>query len=212
VSKTRVIIADDHPAIRAGLRLALEEGGFIVCGEASDAPSAVELALREQPDVCLFDVYMGGGGGISAARAISQRLPRTQIVMLTVSQDDDDLLDAIRAGAAGYLLKDIDLARLVPTLEAALAGEAAMPRRLVTALVNEVRSRGKRRYTRLARRASVALTGRECEVLELLSEGLTTAEIAKRLGISPVTVRRNISNVVRKLDVPDRAAALKLLA
>jgi DNA-binding NarL/FixJ family response regulator len=207
VTGRRVLIADDHAATRRGVRLALEAGGFIVCAEAADAHSAIEAALREQPDICLVDVSMPGGGGIRAANEISRRLPTAQVVMLSVSPDDDDFLDALRAGAAGYLLKDMDAARLVTALESVLAGEAAIPRRLVAKLVDELRRRDRRGGNRVSKRA-LALSEREWASLELLNEGLSTAEIAQRLGISAVTVRRYVSDVVRKLGVPDRQAAL----
>jgi DNA-binding NarL/FixJ family response regulator len=210
MKRFRVLVADDHPPVRAGVRLALEAAEFTVCAEVGDASSAVSAAIRERPDVCLLDVYMPGGG-ISAAREISARLPETEIVMLTISRDDDDLLDALRAGAAGYLLKDIDPLRLPAALKHVLAGEAAMPRSLVAALVDEVRRRGKPRRLRLLGRPGVRLTEREWEVLELMREGLRTAEIARRLGISAVTVRRHVSDLLCKLDVPDRKTAVGLV-
>ena len=123
----RIVIADDHAPTRAGIRAVLEEDGFAVCGEAASADAAVDLALQERPAVCLLDINMPGGG-IAAAGAISERLPETAIVMLTVSRDDADLFDALRAGAAGYLLKDIDRRQLPEDLRGVLAGEAPLPR------------------------------------------------------------------------------------
>jgi DNA-binding NarL/FixJ family response regulator len=124
--RPRVLIADDHPPTRAGVRLALERAGFIICAEAWTAARAVELAMQEQPDVCLLDVHMPGGG-IAAAGAIAERVPATSIVMLTVSQEDEDLFNALRAGASGYLLKTTDPGRLPHALEGVLRGEAALP-------------------------------------------------------------------------------------
>ncbi len=206
----RVVVADDHAAARAGVRAALEAGGFDVCAEVADGPAAVEAALREQPDVCLLDVHMPGGGGIPAAAEIAARLPGTAIVMLTVSADEDDLFDAIGAGAAGYLLKDVDPGRLPAALEGVLAGEAAIPRRLVGRIVEEFSARRRRRVPLLSG-AGAELTPREWEILELLRGGASTAEAAERLGISQVTVRRHVSEVLRKLRVPDRRAAFALL-
>jgi DNA-binding NarL/FixJ family response regulator len=151
------------------------------------------------------------GGGIAAAAEISSRLPEAAIVMLTVSRDDADLFDALRAGASGYLLKDIDPARLPLALEGVLAGEAALPRGLVARLVEEFRSRSKSKRLLSASPHAARLTDREWDVLELLREGLTTAEIAARLAIAPVTVRRHVSEILRKLRVPDREAAVRLL-
>jgi DNA-binding NarL/FixJ family response regulator len=209
-SAIRVLVADDHPPTRAGVRLALEDHGFSICAEAGDAPGAVAAALRERPDVCLLDIRMPGGG-IAAAAEISSRLDETVVVMLTVSRDDDDLFDALRAGASGYLLKDIDADRLPAELRGVVAGEAALPRELVSRLVAEFQARSRRRL-RLAGAASGArLTEREWDVLELLDDGLTTAEVAERLSISAVTVRRHVSEIVRRLRVADRREALRLL-
>lgn len=206
----RVLVADDHAAARAGVRIALEDGGFEVCAEAADGPTAVAAALRERPDVCLLDVHMPGGGGIAAAAKIAAELPGTAIVMLTVSASEEDLFAAIKAGAAGYLLKDVDPARLPFALEGVLAGEAAIPRRLVSRIVEELSERRRRRVP-LRERGGAELTSREWEILELLRDGASTAEVAERLGISQVTVRRHVSEVLRKLRVPDRGAAFALL-
>ena len=207
--RATVLVADDHPPTRAGVRIALEQGGFSVCAEVGDAGSAVAAALRERPDVCLLDIHMPGGG-IAAAAEISRRLPDAAVVMLTVSREDSDLFDALRAGASGYLLKDIDPARLPLALEGVLAGEAALPRGLVTRLVQEFRTR-QRSKRLIAGFAGARLTDREWDVLELMREGESTAEIAERLAIAPVTVRRHISEILRKLRVTDREAAVRLL-
>ena len=208
--RLRVVVADDHVPTRAGVRTALEDGGFVVCAEAGTAEAAVEAARRTDPDVCLLDVRMPGNG-IEAARRIASDLPNTQIVMLTVSSEDDDLFDALRAGASGYLLKDTDPGRLPFALRGVLDGEAALPRALVARVIEEFRERGRRRRLPVLRRLGVDLTDREWEVLELLREELPTKEVAARLGISEVTVRRHTSSVLGKLGVKDRAGALQLL-
>jgi DNA-binding NarL/FixJ family response regulator len=205
----RVLLADDHVGLRMGTRLALEEAGFEVCAEVADGPAALEAARRERPDVCLLDVVMPGGG-IEAAAAISAEIPETAVVMLTVSEDEEHLFDAIRAGASGYLLKDMDPDRLAAALDGVLAGEAAFPRRLVTRVIEEFSDRQRRRVP-LPAGGRAELTSREWETLELLRAGNTTASAASRLGISEVTVRRHVSEAVRKLQVPDRRAALELL-
>ena len=127
----RVLVADDHPAARAGVAYALEAAGFEICAMAEDADAAVTEAVRCSPDVCLLDVHMPGNG-ISAAGRITARLPQTVVVMLTVSRNDADLFDSLRAGAAGYLLKDMDPRRLPAAVEGVLKGEAALPRTLVS--------------------------------------------------------------------------------
>jgi DNA-binding NarL/FixJ family response regulator len=207
-SPVRVLVADDHAPTRLGIRLVLEGDGFVVCAEAGDAPAAVELAVRVQPDLCLLDVHMPGGG-IEAARAIVEQVPNTRVVMLTVSRNDDDLFRALEAGARGYLLKGSDSARLAQTLRGALADEAAMPRVLASRLIDEFRARSRQSSPTLARRDANSLTSREWEVLDLLREGMSTAEIAQRLFISETTVRRHIGSILRKLRVTDRAAAVR---
>jgi DNA-binding NarL/FixJ family response regulator len=206
----RVIVADDHPPTRAGVRMALEANGFEVCAEVGDAASAIEAARRELPDVCLLDIHMPGDG-IHAAEEISRELPETAVVMLTVSRTDSDLFDALRAGASGYLLKDIDPARLPLALHGVLEGEAALPRQLVALLIEEFRERKRRRRIPLRGRRSAELTDREWEVLELMRQGCSTEEIAARFFISPVTVRTHVSAILRKLHVPTREAAIELL-
>jgi DNA-binding NarL/FixJ family response regulator len=203
-----VLIADDHPLTRVGVRLALERGGFEVCAEVDDGPSAVKAAESERPDVCLLDIQMPGGG-IRAAEEISAKVPESAIVMLTVSRRDSDLFDALRVGASGYLLKDTDPDRLPLALHGVLEGEAALPRHLVALVIDEFRERGRRRP--LLKRRGVVLTDREWEVLELMSHGLTTFEIADRLFIEPVTVRTHVSAILKKLRVSSRKAALQLI-
>ena len=204
-----MLVADDHPPTRAGVRDALEGHGFVVCAEASNGQSAVAAAIREQPDICLLDIRMPGNG-IVAAGAICHQVPNTAIVMLTVSRTESDVFDALRAGAVGYLPKDIDPARLPHALKGVLNGEAALPRSLVGLLIAEFRER-QRKYVRLRQRRGVELTTREWEVLELLQQGLTTGEIASRLFIAPVTVRTHLASIMKKFDAPDRRSALRLI-
>lgn len=205
----RVVIADDHPPTRAGVRLSLEEAGFDVCGEAANAAAAVEACTTERPDVALLDIHMPGGG-IAAATRITATLPETAVVMLTVSRDDSDLFEALRAGARGYLLKDIDPARLGPALLGVLEGEAALPRNLVSRLMDEFRTRDERPARPQGPLST--LTSREWETLELMRQGLTTAQIAQTLFVSPVTVRTHVSAILRKLQVADRQSAIDLAA
>jgi DNA-binding NarL/FixJ family response regulator len=204
-----VLLADDHPAVRAGVRGALEGGGLTICAEVGNAEDAVEAAVEHRPDVCLLDVRMPGGG-IWAAKEISEQVEDTIVVMLTVSSAQEELFEALRAGASGYLLKDMDPKRLPQLLRAAVVGEAPLPPTLVARLVDEFRTRGRRRFVALPERRSVELTSREYEVLELLRKGLSTADIAERLFISRITVKRHISSVMQKLNVRTRADAVRL--
>ena len=181
-----------------------------MCAEVATAADAVAAADRERPDLCLLDVHMPGNG-IAAAAQIAARHPETAIVMLTVSDGDDDLFAALRAGVKGYLLKDIDPGRLALALEGVLAGEAALPRALVARVLDEFRARRRRRRLFLPAGCGSTLTDREWETLELLAEGLSTAEVAARLVVAPVTVRRHAASIVKKLHVPDRRSLLRLL-
>jgi DNA-binding NarL/FixJ family response regulator len=208
-ARLRVLIAGDQPPARAGVRLALEKGGLVVCAEVETAAAAIEAALRERPDICLLDIHMPGSG-ITAAAEINAKLPRTAVVVFSESSRDSELFDALRAGAVGYLPKDTDPERLPSALLGVARGEAALPRRLVARLIEEFRRDGRRRLA-LPGDRGVGLTSREWEVLELLRQQASTAEIARQFFISPVTVRRHIGAILRKLDVPDRAAALRLL-
>jgi DNA-binding NarL/FixJ family response regulator len=182
-----------------------------VCAEVGDAEQAIQAALREVPDLCLLDVRMPAGGGIRAAAEISERVPSTAIVMLTVSLEESDLFDSLRAGADGYLLKDTDPDRLPYALQGVLDGEAALPRTLAARVIEEFRSRDGRRRLLLERRHGAKLTVREWEVLEGLRLGHSTKEMAEDLRVSPITVRRHVSEIVRKLRVRDRAAAVRLI-
>jgi DNA-binding NarL/FixJ family response regulator len=205
-----VLLADDHAPTRAGVRSSLEADGFVVCAEASDARGAVEASVRQRPDVCLLDIRMPGSG-IAAAASISAKVPETAIVMLTVSHDESDFFDALRAGAAGYLLKDTDPRLLPQLLRAVVAGEGVLSPGLIAKLIEEFRERGRRRRLPLSGSRGVELTSREWEVLDLLRQGSTTAEIARRLFIAEVTVRTHVAAILRKLRVPDRRSALRLL-
>jgi two-component system, NarL family, nitrate/nitrite response regulator NarL len=204
----RVLVADDHPPALETSREALVAGGYLVCAQATTGAEAVEQALATTPDVCLLDVHMPGGG-IVAAAAIMACLPDTHVVMLTVSTSDEDLLGALRAGAAGYLLKGMDPRRLPAALEAVLAGEVAMPRVLVNRLVDEIRDHGTQRVV-LPGRRPVTLTSREREVLAGLRRDLSTRQIAEHLHIAPVTVRTHVAALLRKFRVPDRDAIVAL--
>jgi DNA-binding NarL/FixJ family response regulator len=206
----RVLIADDHAPTREDVRKALDvDERFEVCAETTDAPGAVQAAVRERPDVCLLDVSMPGGG-LSAAWEIAARLPRTKIVMLTVSGEDADLFAALRAGAEGYLLKTMSFSQLPDALDAVCSGEAAVSPSLVARVLKRFRAREPRWRQPLDHELGERLTSREWEVLELLAEGCSTAEIASGLVITASAVRAHITGVVRKLNVPDRAAAVEL--
>jgi DNA-binding NarL/FixJ family response regulator len=204
------VLADDHPVIRLGVRMALMRGGFEVLAEAADADGAVEASLRERPDVCLLDINMPGGG-VEATARLAEAAPTTAVVMLTVSNHPEDLLAALRAGAKGYLLKDTRPDRLAAALCGVLKGEAALPRTLVGRVLHEFRDLPVPELSPV-RVGEVELTARESEIMRMLRSGLSTLEISERLSLSPITVRRHISAGVAKLGVADRGAALRAIA
>jgi DNA-binding NarL/FixJ family response regulator len=206
----RVLLADDHVPTRAGVQAALEAAGMDVVAQVGTGPDAVAAAKELRPDVCLLDVNMPGGG-IDAAAEIAQAVPDVAVVMLAAEVNDDDLFDALRSGAKGYLLKDTDPDRLPFALQGVLDGEAALPRRLVMRMIDEFRSRERRRRIPLRGADAAQLTDREWQVLDMLRQELSTREVAARLGISEITVRRHLSAVMAKLGVQTRKAALDLL-
>ena len=208
-----VLIADDHVPTRTGVRMALERGGLRVVAEAASADDAVRAAVRLRPDVCLLDIEMPGSG-IRAAGQISEALPGSHILMLTVAREEATVFEAIRAGAAGYLLKDMDPDALPDAVRRVAAGEAVLPGRLVRRLIDEIRHHRESSSAaeRLSDRVRVPITPREREVLEMLGDRRTTAEMAAELQLSPVTVRRHISALLGKLSVGSREEVHDLLA
>lgn len=206
----RVLIADDHAPTRVDLQAILEEDGrFRVCASVPDAAAAVTAAEAQRPDLCLLDIRMPGSG-ISACWEIAARLPGSRIVMLTVSSEDHDLFAALRAGAVGYLLKDMDPSLITTALSDVWAGEAALPGSLVARVIAEFRDRGPRRRTALADGLAGTLTSREWQVLDLMRLDLSTSEMARRLFISQTTVRDHVASILRKLRVPDRESVVGL--
>jgi DNA-binding NarL/FixJ family response regulator len=206
----RVLIADDHPPTRDDVRRALMRREIVVCAEAANAAEAVQAALETQPDICLLDLRMPGNG-VAAVWEINARLPTTKIVMFTVSEDEKDLFACLHAGAVSYLVKDLDLSRLAQALQDVYDGKAAIPRALVARMVERFHGTEPRFRTTAFDQLGPRLTSREWEVLAALGEGLSTREIARRLGLEPSSVRAHIAALVRKLGVADRKAAVELL-
>lgn len=206
----RVVVADEHLPTRTGIRLLLERNGFEICAEAADAEAALRAVVRERPELCLLDSGLPGGA-IRATARISSQVPSTEVVLLAVRPDVDGLVDALRAGASGYVPSDLEPDGLVRALRAVRRGEGAVPRRLLWPLVEQFRGGERARRLSVPGRADVELTRRQAEVLGLLRSGLGTAEIADRLGLAPVTVRRHVALVLAKLGAQDRAEALRLL-
>lgn len=208
--RPRVLIADDHQPTRVGVRLALEEGGCEVVAEAETAYRAAELADEIEPDVCILDLVMPGGG-LWALRTILDQHPKTRCLMLTVHQNSADVVEALERGAVGYLLKDMSAPDLSRAVHAALSGTAVLNAQLAAVVLDELRRRPRPDAAVNADGRRVTFTPRTWEVLDLLLDGLSTRETADRLRIRPVTVRRNVADAVAKLRVSSRAEALKLL-
>jgi DNA-binding NarL/FixJ family response regulator len=177
-------------------------------GEATDAASTVELALARRPDVCLVDAALPGNA-LKAVAAIARQAPQTATVVLAASGDSPGLLAVLQRGASGYLPKDMGSVELAKALRATRKGEPALCRAMVPTLIRQVQKRPQRRIATPEGLTKLSL--RELDVAELLSTGHGTAEIAGQLGLSPVTVRRHVSSVVRKLGAPDRQAAVLVL-
>lgn len=205
---TRVLIAAERRPVRARLRLALE--GDASCTEAENADAAVAAAVEERPDVCLLGLK--GGNRIRAVTEIAARAPSVQVIVLTNHPDEEEFMAAMRGGAAGYLPQSLDPERLPYVVRSTLRGEPAVPRRFVARLLAELQSQtlARRTFVRVGSER-VPLTIRESEVVELMRRGSPTSEIARELGIAPVTVRRHIGSIAQKLRVTNRAGVVRLL-
>ncbi|HEX7067594.1 MAG TPA: response regulator transcription factor [Candidatus Limnocylindria bacterium] len=202
----RVLLVDDHALVRSAIRQALEAPDVTVVGEARSAEEALEMAPRLRPDLVLLDIDLPGMTGIEAVRELAPRLPETRIVMLTVSTDRRDLLDAVRHGAFGYLTKDLSGEALLRAVRGIRRGDLPMSR-VHAALVVDHLARTGRSGSSAADEVGGLLSAREQEVLRLLAEGMTDREIASALAISPRTVESHVSSVLRKLGVRNRAEA-----
>lgn len=207
--KRRVVIVDDHRLFRVGLRQLLEEQGFEVVGEAGDGTEAVRVVRQTRPDLVLMDLMMPGMGGLEATRLIKAEFPDLPVVVLTASEDEADLFEAVKSGAQGYLLKSYDPETVVELLEAAAEGQAALTPTLAAKILAEFSRLGERRPggRREAAEAELIepLTAREREVLELVVAGASNKEIARRLYVTENTVKYHLKNILQKLHAHNRA-------
>jgi DNA-binding NarL/FixJ family response regulator len=200
----RVMLVDDHALVRSAVRGALAAPDIEVVAEASSAEAAVDLALRERPDVILLDVDMPGMSGLQLIRELRPRLPDTQIVMLSVSGDERNVLEAMRHGASGYLTKDLGPEALQRAVRGIRDGDLAMSRRMAARTLRRFIEGGS---ASAEGSALSVLSSRELQVLGNLADGLTDREIAEALVISPRTVESHVSSILRKLEVRNRAEA-----
>jgi DNA-binding NarL/FixJ family response regulator len=200
----RVMLVDDHDLFRTGLRNLLEEQGVQIVAEASDGSTALSLVLELAPDVVVMDLNMPGMNGIEATREIARLAPLTRVVVLTISDQDGDVMDAILAGACGYLLKDSSIQDLMQGIRAASVGEALISPHIAAKVLQRIRASGIDPDT-VTR--GPELSDRETEVLRLIANGKDNAEIAGELHISPKTVKNHISNILMKLQIENRIQA-----
>lgn len=205
-----VLIADDHPLTREALASLLQQHGFDVVGQACDGEEAIYEAARLQPELVLLDLTMPGMSGMAALPRIRDVSPESEVVVLTASGTEENLLEAIRGGAAGYLLKSEPPERIASFLRGVAVGEAALSGSIARRLLDRVREGGP--IGGVPNEIAEKLSARELEVLLLLDEHLGTDEIAARLFISEHTVRSHVKNVFRKLEVSSRRAAIERLA
>jgi DNA-binding NarL/FixJ family response regulator len=205
VENTRILLADDHTLFRYGLRAMLSSlPEFEVVGEAATGEEAVARTAELRPDIVLMDIKMPGVNGIEATRRILEGNPRVGVVVLTMFEDDDAVFAAMRAGACGYVLKSADENEVLRVIRAVASGEAHFGPEIAKRLMGFFSAP----KPTAPSEAFPELTARECEVLELIAQGRSNAEIARRLFLSPKTVRNHISNIFTKLQVADRAQVI----
>lgn len=199
----RVLVADDHSLFRDGIISLLEAAGIQVVGQVGDGQAAVDAALNLRPDLVLMDIDMPKMDGLEALRRIKTELPETHVVMLTVSEAGDDVFEAIKSGAHGYLLKDLHAEEFLEMLEGLGHGEAAISRRTAASLID-----GLGTPSQQLPRPSQRLTEREIELLQLVAEGMPNKSIAQRLSISENTVKYHMKKIFQKLGVQNRTEAV----
>ena len=204
-----MVLAAQDPLVRRALKATLEGGGFEVVGETADGPEAIKMAGEQRPDVALVDLNLHGADGLDVAERLTRELAHVRVVVLSGTDDDVVAMKALRAGAHGYLMKDIELDSLPRALRGVLAGEAAISRKLAMRLISELRrvpqgGRGMRPIVS-------DLTEREWQVLDLLTTGASTSEIAIDLVLSPETVLTHVKNILKKLGVHSRKDAVRMI-
>ena len=205
LDELRVLVVDDHDLFRTGLRNLLEEQGVNVVGEAENGETAIRLASDLAPDVVIMDLNMPGAGGVETTRRLSSLAPLSRVVVLTISADDDDVMNAVMAGACGYLLKNSSIQELIAGIRAASAGESLISPQIAAKVLQRLRAQSKDADAAETIRAE--LSDRELQVLKLIANGKDNAQIARELFISPKTVKNHISNILMKLQIENRIQA-----
>ncbi len=205
----RVLLVDDHPLVRDGIASLLAARGLEVVGEASNGIEALHKARALRPDIILMDIQMPGLNGLEATRLIKTEMPEIKIIMLTVSNDDRDLFEAIKSGAEGYLLKSLDAEQFFQLMEGVNRGEAPIPPDMAARILNEFARRSRQEPAPEPSTSDhETLTHRETEVLQLVIQGMSNKEIARTLTISENTVKFHLKNILAKLHARNRAEAV----
>ena len=205
LDEVRVVVVDDHDLFRTGLRSLLEEQGVNVVGEAANGQTAIRIVSELAPDVVIMDLNMPGLTGVETTRQLSGIAPLARVVVLTISADDDDVMNAVMAGACGYLLKDSSIQELIIGIRAAAAGESLISPQIAAKVLQRLRAQSTSEDAAATIRAE--LSDREIEVLKLIANGKDNAQIARELFISPKTVKNHISNILMKLQIDNRIQA-----
>lgn len=203
----RILIVDDHTLLRSGIKLALQRHeGFEVVGEAGDGLEGIKRAKQLKPDVVLLDLHMPGTSGLEALRVLVEDVPETQVVMLTVSEDAEDLLETLRAGARGYLLKNIDTDFLLESIRRAAHGESVMSPQMAHKLADSLRAPPKESAAVVDVNPG-KLSPREREIIVMLAHGASNKEIARVLNLSESTIKIHVQGILRKLNIAKRVQA-----
>ncbi len=201
----RVLVADDHSLFRDGLVSLLEAAGFTVVGQAENGQMAVEKSAQLRPDLILLDIHMPVMNGLEALRQITSTMADVKIVMLTVSEDEENLLEAIKSGASGYLLKNLNSQAFIKALEGLKRGEAALARAAVPKVMKSLADLSRQRF---GQEAGVALSDREMEILRLVAEGQSNAVISEQISLSENTVKYHLKNIMQKMNAHSRMEAV----
>jgi DNA-binding NarL/FixJ family response regulator len=203
-----VLLVEDHHLVRAAIGDTLRRHGLDVVGQAASAEEALAMLVDVRPDIVLVDIELPGMGGINLVRELVPRLPDGLVIMLSASDREEQVMASLRAGAAGYLTKDLSPEALVRTVKGAMDGDLPMPRRMAAGVVRELLA-SERRRRQAPTAPTTTLSEREREVMALVAAGLTDRAIGERLGISPRTVGHHLGRILSKLGVPTRAAAAR---
>jgi len=205
MSIIRILLVDDHSLFRSGIKSLLEsQDGFEVVGEASDGLEGVKRAKQLKPDLVLLDLHMPGTSGLEALQMLTEDVPETEVLMLTVSEDAQDLMQALRSGARGYLLKNIEIEFLVNSIRQAVKGESVMSPQMSAALVDAVREPV---IEKQPEKKGIHLTPRESEIIIMLAQGESNKSIARTLDLAESTVKIHVQGILRKLNIKSRVQA-----